>query len=110
VGGELRGVYRTTTRSYPRFPRAKPPTRDASAIRPERRDVSTQVSETHIDGILKAMTFYEPNPDIRPTGEEAGEFIEPDGTADEEEGKEEGRDRTPPDPSARPSGSPPVEP
>ena len=23
------------------------------------------------------MTIYEPNPDIRPTGEEAGEFIDP---------------------------------
>jgi hypothetical protein len=24
------------------------------------------------------MTIYEPNGDVRPTGEEAGEFIEPD--------------------------------
>jgi hypothetical protein len=52
------------------------------------------------------MTFYEPNPDVLPTGEEAAEFVEPDSTGDEENTG----DTEPPDPSARPSGSPPVEP
>jgi hypothetical protein len=27
-------------------------------------------------GTPREMTFYEPNPDIRPTGEEGGEFID----------------------------------
>jgi hypothetical protein len=49
------------------------------------------------------VTFYEPNSDVRPIGEEAGEFIElPPREPDDE--NDEG------DPSARPTGSPPLQP
>jgi hypothetical protein len=48
------------------------------------------------------MTIYEPNPDVRPTGEEAGEFLddgpvvrgEEDADEDEDEEIEPGRRRT----------------
>ena len=48
------------------------------------------------------MTFHEPNPDVRPTGEEAGEFVD-DGplTSDPAAGT---------DPTRRPTGSPPLAP
>jgi hypothetical protein len=47
------------------------------------------------------MTMYEPNPEVRPTGAEAEEFLDPSAM---DEGEEEG----PVDPKARPSGSPPA--
>jgi hypothetical protein len=47
------------------------------------------------------MTISEPNPLVRPTGAEAGEFIDP--SRDEDEDHEV-------DPTARPTGSLPVEP
>jgi hypothetical protein len=50
------------------------------------------------------MTFYEPNPDVQPTGEEPAEFVEPPETPT---GTEDERRR---DPSARPTGSAPLEP
>ena len=48
------------------------------------------------------MTFSEPNPDVRPTGEEAGEFVD-DGplTSDPAAGT---------DPTRRPTGTPPLTP
>jgi hypothetical protein len=46
------------------------------------------------------MTIYEPNDEVRPTGQEPAEFIEPQ-RADGDESEEDA------DPSARPSGSPP---
>jgi hypothetical protein len=46
------------------------------------------------------MTFSEPNPDVRPTGEEAGEFVEPPLADDGDQHA---------DPKARPTGAPPVE-
>ena len=49
------------------------------------------------------MTSYEPNSAIRPTGMEPGEFIDAPADLDDDE-EERG------DPSARPTGSPPVEP
>jgi hypothetical protein len=48
------------------------------------------------------MTMYEPNPDVRPTGAEGAEFVEPGSEHDDIE--EDG----PVDPKARPSGSPPA--
>jgi len=46
------------------------------------------------------VTFHEPNPDVRPTGEEAGEFVDdgPLSADDEPDG----------DPTRRPTGSPPL--
>ncbi len=54
------------------------------------------------------MTFYEPNPDVRETGEEPGEFVD-DGPLSKEEARDEDdeRDR---DPTRRRSGSPPLPP
>jgi hypothetical protein len=50
------------------------------------------------------MTISEPNPDVRPIGEEPAEFIEPgDGGEDERDGRDDDVD-----PTARPSGSPPA--
>jgi len=48
------------------------------------------------------MTFYEPNPEVRPTGEEPGEFVD-DGplNADAAAGT---------DPTRRPTGTPPLAP
>ena len=46
------------------------------------------------------MTIFEPNPDVRPTGEEPAEFLE---DSDEDESEEDV------DPSARPTGSPPAQ-
>jgi len=48
------------------------------------------------------MTFYESNPEVRPTGEEAGEFVD-DGplVSDPAAGT---------DPTRRPTGSPPLAP
>jgi hypothetical protein len=49
------------------------------------------------------MTISEPNPDVRPTGEEPGEFV------DEPDERQERRERDDDvDPTARPSGSPPA--
>jgi hypothetical protein len=48
------------------------------------------------------MTFYESNPEIRPTGEEAGEFIDGGLLASGAEGGT--------DPTRRPTGSSPLEP
>jgi hypothetical protein len=47
------------------------------------------------------MTFSEPNPDVRPVGDEPAEFVEAPGLAPEETDDD-------PDPTARPSGTPPV--
>jgi hypothetical protein len=49
------------------------------------------------------VSFHEPNPDVRPTGAEGGEFAD-DGplAADDELDEEEG------DPTRRPTGSPPL--
>jgi len=47
------------------------------------------------------MTISEPNPDVRPTGEEPAEFLEPAG--DEPEDQDDAVDS-----AARPSGSPPA--
>jgi hypothetical protein len=52
------------------------------------------------------MTIDEPNPDVDTTGEEAGEFIDPSAQGDEDEDEGAGEDQL--DPSARPSGAPPV--
>jgi hypothetical protein len=49
------------------------------------------------------MTFHEPNPDVRDTGVEAGEFLD-DGP--QSVGEDEGGD----DPTERRSGTPPLEP
>ena len=51
------------------------------------------------------MTFYEPNPDVRSTGAEAGEFAD-DGplAADDEVDEEEDGD-----PTRRRTGSPPLD-
>jgi hypothetical protein len=46
------------------------------------------------------MTFSEPNPEVRPIGEEAAEFLEPERETDD----------APVDPTAVPTGSPPVAP
>ena len=48
------------------------------------------------------MTISEPNPDVRPTGEEPAEFVEPA----EEGSRDEREDDV--DPKARPSQSPPA--
>jgi hypothetical protein len=49
------------------------------------------------------MTIYEPNPEVRPVGDEPAEFVEaPDLDPTE-------IDEDHPDPTARPSGMPPVE-
>ena len=52
------------------------------------------------------MTISEPNPDVRPTGEEAAEFIEPPTDAQDEEGEQDEQDDI--DPKRRPSKSPPA--
>jgi hypothetical protein len=54
------------------------------------------------------MTFSVPNPDVRPTGAEAGEFLEdvPVPGGDDTSGDHAPDD----DPTQRPSGSPPLEP
>ena len=46
------------------------------------------------------MTFHEPNPDVKPTGEEAGEFLD--------DGPLSGDDEGDGDPTRRPTGSPPL--
>jgi hypothetical protein len=51
------------------------------------------------------MTFSEPNPDVRATGEEPGEFVD-DGPLGADPSPE-GPDQEP-DPTRRPSGSPPI--
>jgi hypothetical protein len=51
------------------------------------------------------MTFYESNPEVRPTGEEAGEYVE-DLPGDHDDDPDAEVD---PDPERRPTGSPPVE-
>ena len=48
------------------------------------------------------MTFYESNPEVRPTGEEAGEFVD-DGPLTSDPGAGT-------DPTRRPTGSPPLAP
>jgi hypothetical protein len=48
------------------------------------------------------MTMYEPNPEVRPTGEEAGEFVEAPPRADD---AADGADA---DPERRPTGSLPL--
>jgi hypothetical protein len=50
------------------------------------------------------MTFYESNPEVRPTGEEPGEYVEDLPGAHEDEDDDEA-----PDPRRRPTGSPPLE-
>jgi hypothetical protein len=50
------------------------------------------------------MTISEPNPDVRPTGEEPAEFVEPQGDEERDESDDDV------DPSARPSQSPPAGP
>jgi hypothetical protein len=52
------------------------------------------------------MTISEPNPDVGPIGEEPAEFVEPGEYEDDDEHEED--DEL--DPTARPSGSPPVAP
>ena len=49
------------------------------------------------------MTISEPNPDVRPTGEEPAEFLEPVGNEEREHEDDV-------EPSARPSQSPPARP
>jgi len=51
------------------------------------------------------MTFYEANPEVRPTGAEAGEFVDdlPNEAIDDDDAEGEG------DPTRRPSGAPPLE-
>jgi hypothetical protein len=46
------------------------------------------------------MTMYEPNPDVRPTGAEAGEFADDVPTDDDDHGAD--------DPTRRPTGSAPL--
>jgi len=47
------------------------------------------------------MTIYEPNPDVHPTGEEAGEFLdEPDDRHDDADDE--------PEPGRRRTGAPPA--
>jgi hypothetical protein len=48
------------------------------------------------------MTFYEPNPELRPTGEEAGEYLDDGPLASDPEAAT--------DPTRRPSGTPPLAP
>jgi hypothetical protein len=47
------------------------------------------------------MTFYESNPEIGPTGAEAGEFVD--------DGPLSGNDDAQADPSRRPTGAPPLQ-
>ena len=51
------------------------------------------------------MTMYVPNPDVRPTGAEAGEFLDP--STDVWPPDDEELDA---DPTRRPSGAPPLAP
>ena len=54
-------------------------------------------------GHWAVMTISEPNPDVRPIGEEPAEYLEaPDDDGDARETEEHV------DPTARPSGSPPA--
>jgi hypothetical protein len=48
------------------------------------------------------MTIYEPNPEVGPTGEEVGEYVDdlPDQAEDDETGEL--------DPERRPTGTPPL--
>ena len=46
------------------------------------------------------MTFHEPNPDVKPTGEEAGEFLD--------DGPLSGDDEAEADATRRPTGAPPL--
>jgi hypothetical protein len=48
------------------------------------------------------MTFYESNPEVRPTGEEAGEFVDDGPLGSEPEAGS--------DPNRRPTGAPPLAP
>jgi hypothetical protein len=48
------------------------------------------------------VSFHEPNPDVRPTGAEGGEFADDGPLAADELDEEEG------DPTRRPTGSPPL--
>jgi hypothetical protein len=48
------------------------------------------------------MTMYEPNPDVRPTGEEAGEYVE------DLPGGDDAADGPDADPERRPTGSLPL--
>jgi hypothetical protein len=48
------------------------------------------------------MTMYEPNPDVRPTGEEAGEYVE------DVPGDDDAADAAGADPERRPTGSLPL--
>jgi hypothetical protein len=50
------------------------------------------------------VTFYEPNPDVEPTGEEAGEYLD-DGPLRGGDGSDDASDG---DPTRRPTGSPPL--
>jgi hypothetical protein len=52
------------------------------------------------------MTFSEPNPDVRATGEEAGEFLD-DGPLAADPSVEDDPDHEA-DPTRRPTGSPPI--
>jgi hypothetical protein len=49
------------------------------------------------------VTFYQPNPDVRATGQEPAEFVEPANPSDRVSDSD-----SPPDPHARPTGEPPV--
>jgi hypothetical protein len=53
------------------------------------------------------MTFYEANPEVRPTGAEAGEFLDdlPEGTHHDDDDDAEADA----DPTRRPSGAPPLD-
>ena len=52
------------------------------------------------------MTMYEPNPDVRPTGEEAGEYIE--GLPRGDDDAADAGDAAGADPERRPTGSLPL--
>jgi hypothetical protein len=61
-----------------------------------------EVSRHFETGHAASMTISEPNPDVRPTGEEPAEFVEPP----EDEPRDEREADV--DPRARPSQSPPA--
>jgi hypothetical protein len=50
------------------------------------------------------VSFHEPNPDIRPTGAEGGEFVDDGPLAADDEPDEDAAV----DPTRRPTGAPPV--
>jgi hypothetical protein len=54
------------------------------------------------------VTISQPNPDVRPTGEEPAEFLDP--PDDDRDRRGEDGDDEAVDPTARPTGSPPAEP